>query len=128
MNRGFITLISVLIVGAVGAAIATSLILLGIGSSRSSFAVEQSNQAKGLVNACVEEALEQIRSSTPYTGSGNLSFGQGGCSYVVTSQGGENRIIAASSTVGTIVRKGQVVINQINPTIGVVSWQELPNL
>lgn len=127
MNRGFITLISVLIVGAVGTAIATSLILLGLGSSRTSFAIEQSNQAKALANACAEEALQQIRDSTPYTGSGNLSLGQGACTYTVTSQGAQDRTITASGTVGTIVRKVKIIINKINPNIVVVSWQELPD-
>lgn len=124
-NQGFITLISVLIVGAVGTAIAVSLILLGLGSSRTSFAVEQSNQAKALANACAEEALQQIRDLTPYTGSGNLSLGQGDCSYTVTSQGGQNRTITASGTVGTIVRKVEVVLDTVNPEIEIVSWKEL---
>ena len=124
-SGGYITLISVLIVGAVGIAITTSLILLGLGSSRTSFAVEQSNQAKALANACAEEALQQIRDSTPFTGSGNLTLGQGVCSYTVTSQGGQNRTITASGTVGTIMRKVKIIIDKINPTIQVVSWQEV---
>ena len=126
-NGGYITLVSVLVVGAVGVAIATSLILLGVGSSRTSFAIEQSNQAKGLANACAEEALEQIRDSTPFTGTDNLTLGQGTCSYTVTSQGGQNRTITASGTVSTVVRKVKIIINTINPTITVTSWQELDN-
>lgn len=125
MNRGYITLISVLVVGAVGVTIALSLILLGLGSSRTSFAVEQSNQAKALANACAEEALQQIRDSTPYTGSGNLSLGQGTCSYTVTSQGGQNRTIVSTGTVGTIVRKVKIIITKINPNITVSTWQEV---
>jgi len=123
-QNGFITLTSVLVVGAVGVAIATSLILLGLGSSRTSFAVEQSNQAKGLANACAEEALQQIRDSTPFTGSGNLTLGQGICTYTVTNQGGQNRTITSSGTVGSIIRKVKIIIDKINPTIQVVSWQE----
>ena len=124
-SDGFITLISVLVVGAVGVAIMLSLILLGLGSSRTSFAVEQSSQAKALANACAEEALQQIRDSTPFTGTGSLTLGQGTCSYTVTSQGGSNRTVTASGTVGTIVRKLKIIINQINPTITVTSWQEI---
>jgi len=124
-NEGYITLISVLVVGAVGVAVATSLILLGLGSSRTSFAIEQSNQAKSLANACAEEALEQIRDLTSFTGSGNLVLGQGSCTYTVTSQGVQNRTITASGTVGTIIRKVKIIINQINPTIQIVSWQEV---
>ena len=123
-QNGFITLTSVLVVGAVGVAIATSLILLGLGSSRTSFAVEQSNQAKGLANACAEEALQQIRDSTPFTGSGNLTLGQGICTYTVTNQGGQNRTITSSGTVGSIIRKVKIIIDKISPTIQVVSWQE----
>lgn len=124
-NEGFITLISVLVVGAVGVAVTLSLILLGLGSSRTSFAVEQSNQAKALANACAEEALEQIRDSTPFTGTGNLTLGQGTCAYTVTSQGGQNRTVTASGTVGTIIRKVKIIINKINPTITATSWQEV---
>lgn len=124
-QRGFITLISVLVVGAVGVAIAFSLLLLGVGNARTSFAIEQSNQAKALANACAEEALQQIRDSTPFTGSGNLTLGQGTCNYTVTSQGGQNRTITSSGTVGTIIRKVKIIIDKINPAIQVVSWQEV---
>lgn len=124
-NSGYITLMSVLVVGAVGVIIATSLLLLGISSARSSFAGVQSNQALGLADACVEEGLEQIRELTSYTGTGNLSLGQGSCTYTVTSQGGNNRTIQASSTVGTLVRKVNVVITAINPLITVSTWQEV---
>ena len=122
---GYITLISVLVVGAVGVAITISLILLGLGSSRTSFALEQSNQAKALTNACAEEAMQQIRDSMSFTGNGNLSLGQGTCNYTVTSQGGQNRTITALGTVGTIVRKVKIIISKINPTITVTSWQEV---
>ena len=112
-SHGFITLISVLVVGAVGVAITLSMILLELGSSRTSFALEQSNQAKALANACAEEAMQQIRDSTPFTGTGNLTLGQGTCSYTVTNTGGQNRTITASG------------INQINPAMAVTSWQEM---
>src|SRR3989338_1357885 len=124
-HGGYITLVSVLVVGAVGVAISTSLLLLGLGSSRTSFAVEQSRPAQALANACSEEALKQISMSAPFTGSGNVVLGKGACSYTVTIQGGHNRIITAVGTVGTIVRKVKIIIDQIVPAIQVVSWQEV---
>ena len=125
-NRGYVTLISVLVVGAVGVAVTLSIILLGVGSSRTSFALQQSNQAKGLANACAEEGLQQIKDLASYTGSGNLSLEQGTCSYKVTSQGGSNCTVDAAGTVGTIVRKVKVIITDINPLIVVSTWQEIP--
>lgn len=125
LKDGYIALITVLVIGAVGVAVAVSLLLLGLSSSRTSFALEQSNQAKALANACSEEALQQIRDSTPFTGTGNLSLGQGTCTYTVTSQGGQNRTITSSGTVGTIVRKVKIILDTITPNINVTSWQEL---
>ncbi|MBL1434244.1 hypothetical protein COB87_001580 [Candidatus Wolfebacteria bacterium] len=116
---------SVLVVGAIGTSIAISLILLGLGMSRNSLALEQSNQAKVLANSCVEEALQQIRDSTPFTGTGSLSSSQGVCGYEVVNDGGQDRTITASSTVTTIVRKVKVTIDTINPDINITSWQEV---
>jgi len=124
-KKGYVALITVLISGAIGVAIATSLLLLGLGSSRTSFALEQSNQAKALANACSEEALQQIRDSTPFTGTGSLTLGQGTCGYTVVNDGGEIRTVTASGTVGTVVRKIKIIVNTINPAINLTSWQEV---
>jgi len=124
-NRGYIALITVLVIGAVGMAIAVSVILLGLGSSRTSFALEQSNQAKALANACAEEGLRQIKDSTPFTGTDTLTLGQGTCSYTVTSQGGADRTVIATGTVGTLVRKVSITLDQIVPSINITSWQEV---
>ena len=127
-SNGFITLVSVLAMGAVGIAIALSLILLGVGNARTSFAVEQTNQAKALANACAEEALQKIKDFTPFTGSGTLTLGQGTCSYTVTSQGGQNRTITASGSVGQTIRKVKIIIDKINPFIQVVVWEEISDI
>lgn len=127
-KQGFITLISILIVISVGTLVSVSLLLLGLASSRSSFSVEQSKQAQALADACVEEALQQIQDNQNFTGSNNLSLGQGICSYTVTNNGGQNRSITASGSVGTIVRKVSVSIDALNPDINISSWQEVADL
>lgn len=127
-SYGYITLISILVVGAVGVAISVSLLLLGLGSSRTGLAYQQSNQAKALANACAEEGLEQIRLLSSYTGSGGLSLGQGTCTYVVTNPGPgpQNLNINTIGTVGNTIRKVSVIINAINPVINIIYWQEVP--
>lgn len=124
-NGGFVTLVSVLAIGAVGVAVVVSSLLLGVGNSRTSFAHEQSNQAKALASACAEEALQQIREATSFTGSDNLSLGQGNCSYTVTSQGGQNRTVIVSADVGTVVRKIEIAIGAIQPLIEISHWREV---
>lgn len=122
---GFVTLLSTLIVGAVGVAITVSIILLGLASYRTSFTGQQSAEARVLADACAEEGLQQIRDLTTYTGTGSLTLGQGSCTYTVTSQGGENRTVSATGTVGTMIRKTSVIITAINPSLVVSSWQDV---
>jgi hypothetical protein len=123
--NGYITLISVLVVGAVGIAITVSLLLLGLGSTQTSFALAQSAQARANANFCIEDVLEQIRDNVYFSGNGNIVTANGDCDYSVTSQGGHNRTINATGTVDTIVKKVKVVINRINPSISIASWQEV---
>ncbi|MBI4252914.1 hypothetical protein HY623_01890 [Candidatus Uhrbacteria bacterium] len=124
-HNGYAALISVLIAGAIGVAVATSLLVFGVGVSRTTFSREQSGQAQALADACSEEALQQIRDATVFSGTGSLTLGQGTCIYTVTSQGGSNRTVTASGTVGATVRRVRVIINAINPTMSLVSWQEV---
>ncbi|MEK7588328.1 MAG: hypothetical protein AAB438_00740 [Patescibacteria group bacterium] len=126
LKNGYITLISVLVISAISISVTISLLLLGLGSSRTSFAVQQSDQAKGLADACAEEGLEQIRSDVNFVGNGNLILGNGTCTYNVVNNGGQNRTIDATGTVDSVIRKVSVIINDINPLIVVVSWQEVP--
>lgn len=124
--NGYVLLLSVLVVGAVGVSIAVSLLLLGLSNSLSSFALEQSNGAKALSNACAEEALEQIFLNNAFVGTNSLTLGQGSCSYTVTNTGTNSRQIVATGTIGSVVRKLVVNTNALSPKITIGSWQEEP--
>ena len=123
---GFVTLISVLILGAVGMAVVVSLMLLGIDSSRTSLVLEQSLQARGLADACTETALQQIRTNNAFTGTATLTFGTGSCTYTVTNPGGTSRNIVVSGTVGTIIRRISVNLSAVSP-VTISLWQEVAN-
>lgn len=125
LQAGYITLLSTLFLVAIGGVVAGSLILLGLGFSRTSFALDQSNQVKALANACAEEALQKIQESTPFSGTSSITLGNGSCSYTVTKLTGQNRTIIASGTIGTIIRKINISIDKINPNINITSWQEV---
>lgn len=125
-QKGFIALLSVLILSAVATAIAVSLLFLGTTASQTIRTREASLGARELANACADEALEQIRESTSFTGTNSLTIGGGSCDYTVTAQSGENRTITAVGTLNTVVRKISITIDQINPTIRVTQWEEVP--
>ena len=124
-QSGYIALLSVIIVGAMAVTVAVTFLLVGLSWSQTSFDLVQLNQSKALANACAEEALQQIRSATAFTGSGNLNLGQGTCAYTVTAGSGQNRTISTSGTVGNMTRKVQISITAITPLIIISSWQEI---
>jgi hypothetical protein len=124
-SKGVVALVSVLIISVVGAAITITVLLLGIGFSRSSFSLEQCIQARAVVDACAEKSLNQIRNDPEVEGIYNLNLGQGSCIYTITKETGENRDIAVIGSVDNVVRKLEITVSQITPQINVSSWKEV---
>lgn len=125
MNKGYIGLLTVLFIGVAVTTIAVSVVASGLSASRSSFSIVQSYQARGLADACIEEALHQIRIFLPFSGSGTITHSIGACAYTVIKGVGQNRTATASGTVGSVVRKVKVTVAQINPQMLIGSWQEI---
>ena len=124
-NQGFVALVAVLVIGAVGLSIPTTLLLLGLGFSKTALATVQSGQARSLAIACAEDALEKLRESVYYAGNETKIFSSGSCQIqLISGNGNTNRVLTVMGTVGTVVRKITVQISVINPTISVTSWQE----
>lgn len=124
--NGFVILTGVIVIGAIAIVVAVSLILIGLGLSRTSFANEQSAQAKGLADACAEYALNQLRNDSNYAGDEILSIGPGSC-YIrpVLGSGNTNRTVETIGTVGPITRKVKIQVLRIKPKIEITAWQEV---
>lgn len=124
-QSGYVALLSVLILGAVAASIGIALLVSGIDSQRSGLVGQQSKQARALATACAQEALQTIHDTTSYTGTSNLTLGQGSCTYTVTNTGVSSRTIVVSGVVGNVVKKIQVYVTIGSSSISVTSWQEV---
>lgn len=124
-SQGIVMVVAVLIVSAIGAAIGAALLLMGLSESQTGFIHQQSYQSKDLADACIEDALQQIHDNVSFTGMRTLTFGQGTCSSTVVTAGGQARIVTASATVGSVIRKVKVALDKITPAIHITSWQEV---
>ncbi len=124
-DSGYVALLAVLIVGAAATAIALALLVKGADSQRSGLIEQQSKQARVLATACAEEALQQIHDNIAFAGTNTLSLGQGSCTYTVTVTAGTTRTVAASGTVGNVVRKAQAYVTIGTSSISITSWQEV---
>lgn len=125
-RSAFVSLVSVLILGAVGLSISVYIILFSLASSKNSLSLAQSAQSRMLANACAESALEQIREVPAFVGTANLTLGGGDCSYTVSNTGGETRNVIVVSAVSGVVRRLTLTVTAINPLIITSLWQEIP--
>lgn len=124
MQKGFTALYVVVILGSISLGLVLWLATGSMWALHSAVDGKDSNQAKVLTDACAEVALETMRENTSYTGSGNQTIGGNSCSYTVSSDGGDNRTVQVTGTVGTIVRKLLITTTAFNPLL-VSSWQEV---
>lgn len=124
-NSGFVTLMAVLIVGAVGVAVAIGFLTKGIDSNKRVITIESAYQARFYADECVELALQSIRNNTAYVGTGKSSYENGSCEYEVTINDSTRRNIDAIGTSNNLTKKVRVLIEGINPQIIVLSWKEI---
>lgn len=125
LNKGYIALISVILIGALGTAIMISVIASGVSASKTDLSLQQSGVGRVLASSCAEEALQRILETSITSGSGNLTIGSGTCSYVITSQNGQNITINSTGMLGTIVTKIKVILATTTPSIVLSSWKEV---
>ena len=124
-QRGYIALLAVMIVGTAATAIALALLTIGADSQRAALIEQQSKQARALAVACGEEALQQIHDNAAFSGTNNLSLGQGTCSYTVVVTSGTVRTVTAVGTVGNVARNLQISVTIGTSSISITSWQEV---
>jgi hypothetical protein len=122
-RAGFGTLLSVLIIGAAGVVTALSVLWSGLGSSRTSFSREKSFQAKALADACMEEALQQLRDEPGIVGTQALPLGLGDCGFTALKTGATAKTVTASATSGSAVRKVKATLDPFVPPAS-AAWQE----
>ena len=127
-KNGYVALMSVIILGAVGGLITSTLYLTGIENVQSSDLYIKSYQAKALADACVETAIEKIISSPSTIESGSINLPSGTCNFSITNGLGQAKYITSNANVSEVIRKVSVIVNpsQITPnhTIKILSWQE----
>jgi type II secretory pathway pseudopilin PulG len=123
-KKGFSTLLVVILLGSVVMTLVFVLTTSSVWSIRSSIDTKNSNQAKSLVNACAEIALEKIREDNNFTGTNNNVVLSGNtCTYTVSNTGGINRNLTVSGTVNGITRNLNITTSSFNPLV-ISSWQE----
>lgn len=126
--KSFVTLLAVIVIGTVGAGVASSLIFLSTGNIKVIGHVVESQRAKNYADACAEKALNSIKLDTNYQGNETISFTDGKC-YVmpIINAGSQNPTIRVEGDSVDVKRKIEISLEQTNPQIKVGRWEEVPD-
>lgn len=125
-KRGYITLVSILIVSSVGLIVVFSSLSINIENIISISSIQNGKQSKALAEACAEIALNELKISTSYTGNQvrNLSFGT--CTVgTISGTGNTNRSFQVSSSQDGYYFRINITVGTVNPNIIIQSWDEV---
>ena len=106
---GYVILVGVLVMGAVAVSVATSIILLGIGSSKSSFIQQRGYLSQSIADACAEIALQNLIDDPDYDGEVIDPFAGGSCTIDI-DQPCTDCILQVVGQVGEVIRRTKVTV------------------
>jgi Tfp pilus assembly protein PilX len=123
INRGYIALTSVLVVGVVLLTIGLSVSLIAISEGQLSLSARRNESALDLTEACVEYALLELSNTNSVDTT--VTLPEGTCSLVVNSTVGTTWTFTVTGTKETLTKKIQV--NAVRGSaVSVTSWLEIP--
>lgn len=125
-RRGYVLLISVIVIGAVASTIVASLMLLGITASKVGQSFRASTQALELAQACAEVALHSLRQSPSYAGDEVFALDTGVCEILTIGGAGNNsRLLCVEGRAGDATRRIEIVVKQLLPRTIIDTWSEV---
>jgi len=124
-QRGFIALITVLIILGIILIIGLGISFLSVEEASMGLQKSQSSQAYYLANLCAEEAIMKLRENSSYQGNETIPVGNNNCQIRPVQITGGKWVIEALGDFSSQIRKIRIVVTQINPRIIIQSWQEV---
>lgn len=125
-HPGYAFLVTVLVIGVIATATATSLMLLGWAAEQNGFLIERSGQAEEYAKGCLERTLRTLRVDPSYAGGETVIFPKGSCVIrPVVGDGVNDRRVCVEGRSGNATRRLQVSISQLFPNIQTASFAEV---
>lgn len=121
-ERGFIALITVLIISALALMVGIGLGLRAIDEMEMGSQRSRSSETYYLANLCAEDALMKLKENSSYSGDETINIGNGSCT-ILPVEGNWTVKISASSD--NQVKKMRLIISQIQPQMIIDSWEEV---
>lgn len=125
-HPGYAFLVTVLVIGVMATATATSLMLLGWAAEQNGLLISQSAQAETNARSCMERTLRMLRLDPSYAGDETLSLERGTCIvHAVVGDGVNDRRICIEGKYGKSTRRFQVSVSELFPSVKMLSFAEV---
>jgi magnesium-transporting ATPase (P-type) len=121
-KKGFVLMISVLIISAIVLSISIMMVFVNINASRSRLDIRNSDQSRMLANACSEMALSEIALGSGIS-SDTIIFEEGSCFYNISSVAG-GTIIRSQANFRDFVKREELLLSSTSPIV-IDYWQEV---
>lgn len=124
--RGYVALISVIMLSAIGLVITVSLLTSNILLSKTALVSQRKNEARLAATSCAEEALQNILDTGIDIGTGTVSLvGSSTCIYTIASTSSADRVVFATGYSGDATSKILIYLASSTPKIKLSSWKEV---
>lgn len=122
-GKGYVALISILIVSTVALFIALGVALMAADELKSSSGTDKAEEVFYIADSCIEEGLNRLRNSwSDYSGS--LSVGGGSCTISIITNGSYKDInVTAVDNAGDFTKSIKATVNNTSP-LSIISWDE----
>lgn len=125
-RSGYAFLVTVLVIGVMATATATSLMLLGWAAEQNGLLVQQSSQAEAYARSCIERTIRTLRADPSYAGSGVILYARGSCVVrPVVGDGVNDRRVCVEGRSGKSTRRFQVNVAELFPRVKTSSFDEV---
>lgn len=126
-HPGYALLISILVIGVMAAATASSLMLLGWAAEQNGFLVQQATQAEENARSCVERIIRAMRLDPKgEIGAQSLTLPNGSCTIrMIVGDGVNDRRVCVEGKNGDTVRRFQLQIAELFPKVRTSSFTEV---
>lgn len=125
LTKGYIAMLSVILIAAIGTVVMMSVVASGVDSGKTNLSLQLSGTARMMATSCVEEALQEIIDTGTTSKRGTLTLGSNSCDYTISTSSGQTILVKATGTAMTVVSKILVIIASTTPSLTLSSWQEV---
>ncbi len=125
-QKGYVALVSVLIVSALSLAVSIGVSMRSISGAHMGLSYKRSHQAHILATSCVYEALTALERDLEYAGNEDIIIEDKTCHvYTIEGEGNEDRVVKIEASVDGFVKKIRVEVLRISPTMQIASWKHV---